>query len=162
MPHRLSPRHANWRIIRTYKYWYSRYNNTIKRLTLEEGLRHWPPPRQFYAQESSFFPVWSRKRGYGLVDSRFSKRRSHPSLFIACWCRVLLYQEEGGSLRPCIDYRGLNVIKIKNRNPLPLMSSAFEPLLQGAKVFTKLDLRNVYHLVRICEGDEWKTAFIGH
>ena len=36
------------------------------------------------------------------------------------------------------------------------MSSAFE-LLQEASVFTKLDLRNAYHLVRIREGDEWKT-----
>ncbi|KAK7926171.1 hypothetical protein WMY93_008481 [Mugilogobius chulae] len=62
------------------------------------------------------------------------------------------------TLRPCIDYRGLNDVTIKNRYPLPLISSAFE-LLQGAKVFTKLDLRNAYHLVRIREGDEWKTAF---
>ncbi len=38
------------------------------------------------------------------------------------------------------------------------MSSAFERL-QGASIFTKLDLRNAYHLVRIREGDEWKTAF---
>ncbi len=38
------------------------------------------------------------------------------------------------------------------------MSSAFERL-QGASIFTKLDLRNTYHLVRIREGDEWKTAF---
>lgn len=39
--------------------------------------------------------------------------------------------------------------------PLPLISFAFE-LLQ---IFTKLDLWNAYHLVCICEGDEWKTAF---
>ncbi len=63
-----------------------------------------------------------------------------------------------GGLRPCIDYRGLNRITVKNRYPLPLMTTAFE-LLQGATIFTKLDLRNTYHLVRIREGDEWKTAF---
>ena len=62
------------------------------------------------------------------------------------------------SLRPCIDYRGLNNITVKNRYPLPLISSAFE-LLQGATIFSKLDLRNAYHLVCIREGDEWKTAF---
>lgn len=67
-------------------------------------------------------------------------------------------EKKDGSLRPCIDYRGLNNITIKNRYPLPLMTTAFE-ILQGATIFTKLDLRNAYHLVRIREGDEWKTAF---
>ncbi|XP_062403850.1 uncharacterized protein LOC134094368 [Sardina pilchardus] len=66
--------------------------------------------------------------------------------------------KKDGGLRPCIDYRGLNKVTVRNRYPLPLMSSAFE-LLQGATTFTKLDLRNAYHLVRIREGDEWKTAF---
>ena len=66
--------------------------------------------------------------------------------------------KKDGSLRPCIDYRGLNDITVKNRYPLPLISSAFEQL-EGASVFTKLDLRNAYHLVRIREGDECKTAF---
>lgn len=66
--------------------------------------------------------------------------------------------KKDGSLRPCIDYSPLNQITIKNRYPLPLMDSAFD-LLQEAKVFTKLDLRNAYHLVRIREGDEWKTGF---
>ncbi|KAG1940759.1 retrotransposable element [Pimephales promelas] len=73
-------------------------------------------------------------------------------------------KKKDGSLRPCIDYRGLNEITVKNRYPLPLMSSAFD-ILQGAKIFSKLDLRNAYHLVRIREGDEWKTAFntpLGH
>jgi hypothetical protein len=47
---------------------------------------------------------------------------------------------------------------VKNRYALPLISSAFEPL-QGATVFSKLDLWNAYHLVWIWEGEEWKTAF---
>ncbi len=44
--------------------------------------------------------------------------------------------KKDGSLRPCIDYRGLNNIRVKNTYPLPLMSSAFERL-QGASIFTK-------------------------
>uniref|UniRef100_A0AAY4DCC8 ribonuclease H n=1 Tax=Denticeps clupeoides TaxID=299321 RepID=A0AAY4DCC8_9TELE len=67
--------------------------------------------------------------------------------------------KKDGGLRPCIDYRKLNAITKKNRYPLPLLNTAFE-LLAGATVFTKLDLRNAYHLVRIREGDEWKTGFI--
>lgn len=67
-------------------------------------------------------------------------------------------EKKDGGLRPCIDYRGLNKITVRNRYPLPLMATAFE-LLQGASIFTKLDLRNAYHLVRIRQGDEWKTAF---
>jgi len=66
--------------------------------------------------------------------------------------------KKDGTLRPCIDYSPLNAITIKNRYPLPLMSSVFNQL-QQARVFTKLDLRNAYHLVRIREGDEWKTGF---
>lgn len=60
------------------------------------------------------------------------------------------------TLRPCLDYRGLNNITVKNKYPLPLLSSAFE-LLHGT-IFTKLDLRNACHLVRIRKGDEWKMA----
>ncbi|KAK3518251.1 hypothetical protein QTP70_034617, partial [Hemibagrus guttatus] len=66
--------------------------------------------------------------------------------------------KKDGGLRPCIDYRGLNKITLRNRYPLPLMATAFE-ILQEASIFTKLDLRNAYHLVCIRQGDEWKTAF---
>lgn len=38
------------------------------------------------------------------------------------------------------------------------MSTVFENL-QGASIFTKLDLRNAYNLVRIIQGDECKMAF---
>ena len=54
-------------------------------------------------------------------------------------------------LRPCIDFRGLNNITIKNKYP-------FESL-EDARIFTKLDLGNTDYLVRVREGDEWKVAF---
>ena len=66
--------------------------------------------------------------------------------------------KKDGTLRPCIDYRGINQMRVRNRYPLPLMNMVFD-LLKRASIFTKLDLRNAYHLVRIKEGDEWKTAF---
>ena len=52
-------------------------------------------------------------------------------------------------------------ITVKNKYPIPLLSSTFEPLTH-ATVFTKLDLCNAHHLVRIREGDEWKTGFNTH
>lgn len=70
-------------------------------------------------------------------------------------------EKKDGSPRPCIDYRGLNAITVKNKYPLPLIDSAFTSL-HGAMVFTKLDLRNAYHLVRIREGNEWKQPSIHH
>ncbi len=66
------------------------------------------------------------------------------------------FVKKDGGLRPCIDY--LNDITIKYRYPLPLVPAALEQL-QQAKYYSKLDLRNAYNLVRIREGDEWKTAF---
>jgi hypothetical protein len=71
---------------------------------------------------------------------------------------VLFVSKKDGSLRMCIDYRKLNDITIKNRYPLPHMLGLLERL-NGAKIFSKIDLRNAYHLLRIKEGDEWKTAF---
>ncbi|KAI2667107.1 Transposon Tf2-6 polyprotein [Labeo rohita] len=67
-------------------------------------------------------------------------------------------KKKDGGLRPCIDYRALNAITVKYRYPLPLVPSALEQL-RTAKIYTKLDLRSAYNLIRIREGDEWKTAF---
>ena len=61
-------------------------------------------------------------------------------------------------LRPCIDYRGLNDITIKDRYPLPLIKDVLEAM-RGSKIFTKLDLRGAYHLLWIWKADEWKMAF---
>ena len=75
---------------------------------------------------------------------------SSPILFVP--------KPHGRGLRLCVDYRGLNRVTIANRYPLPLMSE-LQDRIRGAQFFTKIDLKNGYHLVRIKEGDEWKTAF---
>lgn len=67
-------------------------------------------------------------------------------------------KKKDGSLRPCIDYRGLNEITVKYRYPLPLVPAALEQL-RSAQYFTKLDLRSAYNLIHIRQGDEWKTGF---
>ncbi|KAI2648567.1 Transposon Tf2-8 polyprotein [Labeo rohita] len=67
--------------------------------------------------------------------------------------------KKDGGLRPCIDYRTLNSQIIQQPYLLPLVPAALEEL-RGSQVFTKLDLRSAYNLVRIREGDEWKTAFV--
>ena len=68
-------------------------------------------------------------------------------------------KQKDGELRPCTDYRVLNDVTKKFAYPLPLIPVALEQL-RGAQYFTKLDLRSAYNLVRIREGDEWKTAFV--
>lgn len=62
------------------------------------------------------------------------------------------------SIRLVVDYRYLNSITIKDRYPIPLIGNLTDQLGK-AKIFTKMDLRYGYHLARIAEGDEWKTAF---
>jgi hypothetical protein len=71
---------------------------------------------------------------------------------------VLFVKKKNGSLRLCVDFRALNRITKKDRYPLPLINDLLD-VPRRARHYTKLDLRHAYHLVRVAQGDEWKTAF---
>ena len=71
---------------------------------------------------------------------------------------ILFVPKKNGKLRLCVDYRHLNNITVKNRYPLPLISELRDRLCK-AKWFTALDLKGAYNLIRMKEGEEWKTAF---
>ncbi|KAL0553666.1 hypothetical protein IC582_007567 [Cucumis melo] len=71
---------------------------------------------------------------------------------------VLFVKKKDGSMRLCIDYRELNKVTVKNRYPLPRIDDLFDQL-QGATVFSKIDLQLGYHQLRIKDGDVPKTAF---
>lgn len=71
---------------------------------------------------------------------------------------VMFVPKKNGKLRLVVDYRKLNDITVKDRTPLPLINE-LKDRLHGMKVFTALDLKGAYNLIRIAKGEEWKTAF---
>ncbi|KAJ8359221.1 hypothetical protein SKAU_G00157460 [Synaphobranchus kaupii] len=122
------------------------------------GALEFALPAGVPAEYSDLAEVFSKQRATRLPPHRLYD--CAIELYPASAVFFFVKKKDEG-LRPCIDYRGLSDITIKNRYPLPLMNSTFEHL-QGASVFSKLDLRNAYNLVCISEGDEWKTAFNTH
>ncbi len=66
---------------------------------------------------------------------------------------MLFVKKPDESLRLCVNYRGLNEITVKNNYPLPLLSETLNRFAH-ARHFTKIDIRNVYHRIRIRKGDE--------
>nr|GFA15747.1 putative reverse transcriptase domain-containing protein [Tanacetum cinerariifolium] len=88
-----------------------------------------------------------------LTDKGFIRPSSSP------WgAPVLFVKKKYGSFRMCIDYRELNKLTVKNRNPLPRIDDLFDQL-QGSSVYLKIDLRSGYHQLRVQEEDIPKTAF---
>ena len=71
---------------------------------------------------------------------------------------MLFVKKKDGTLRLCIDYRELNKVTIRNKYPLSRIDDLFDQL-QGATVFSKINLRSGYHQLRIKGKDVPKTAF---
>ncbi|TYJ99713.1 ty3-gypsy retrotransposon protein [Cucumis melo var. makuwa] len=71
---------------------------------------------------------------------------------------VLFVKKKDGSMRHCFDYRELNMVTVKNRYPLPKIDDLFDQL-QGATVFSKIDVCSSYHQLRIRDSDIPKTNF---
>ncbi|KAJ2903487.1 hypothetical protein MKZ38_009886 [Zalerion maritima] len=57
---------------------------------------------------------------------------------------ILFVSKKDGTLRLCVDYRGLNEVIIKNRYPLPLINEIMDRV-SGATVFSKIDLKDAYY-----------------
>ena len=81
-----------------------------------------------------------------MVDN-LSKRFISPSSATFA-SPILIVRKSDGGLRFCVDYRKLNSITRKDRYPLPLVDELMERL-SVAKIFTKLDIRQGFHRIRL-------------
>ena len=71
---------------------------------------------------------------------------------------VIFVSKPDGSLRMCVDYRALTAQTVKDEYPIPRIDDLLDRL-QGASVFSSLDLQSGYHQIRIAPDDVPKTAF---
>jgi len=119
-------------------------------IKLEEGQGL--PVKKIYAlSQDELEELWNyiKQNGErGWIRETYSDRGS-PIMFV---------KNKDGKLRLCVDYRALNYVTKNDRYPLPLIGEALDRL-RTAKYYTKLDIKDAYHNVRIKEGDEWKTTF---
>ncbi|CAI7932064.1 unnamed protein product [Closterium sp. NIES-54] len=58
----------------------------------------------------------------------------------------------------CIDYRALNAATVKNRFLVPRVDDLLDAV-QGTRVFSEIDLRSIYHQIRVVPEDQDMTEF---
>lgn len=112
-------------------------------------------------------PVYQRARRLSLIE------REKVNAHISEWLRdgivqpslsdyaspVVLVDKKNGKTRLCVDYRQLNKKIVRDRFPLPLIEDQLD-LLQNARYFSTLDLRNGFFHVPIDKNSQKYTAFI--
>lgn len=76
-------------------------------------------------------------------------------------CNVVVVKKKDQSNRVCIDYRPINKKTIKDRFPSPTIDDILD-CLQGADVFSTLDLKNAYFHIPVAEESQKYLAFTTH
>ncbi|WVZ89383.1 LOW QUALITY PROTEIN: hypothetical protein U9M48_035798 [Paspalum notatum var. saurae] len=92
------------------------------------------------------------------IDELLEKGFIRPSTSPWASPVLLVEKKDTKDKRMCVDYRALNKVTVKNKYPLPRIDDLFDQL-QGACVFSKIDLRSGYHQLKIRPSDIPKTAF---
>jgi len=92
------------------------------------------------------------------VNKQLAKGYIHPSKSPYA-APFFFIKKKSRELRPIYDYRELNKWTIRNHYLLPLISELIYQL-RGCDRFTKFDIRNGYHNLKIKLEDIWKGAFL--
>ncbi|KAA3466055.1 DNA/RNA polymerases superfamily protein [Gossypium australe] len=94
---------------------------------------------------------------YKMAPTELQQGFARPS-FSPWGAPVLFVKKKYGSMRMFIDYRQLNKVTIKNKYPLSRIDDLFDQL-NGATMFSKIDLRSGYYQLQVKDSDVPKTTF---
>ena len=123
---------------------------TDHKIEIKEGAR--PPAQQIRRMSQPHLEELTRQipmyMDYGWVRRSISPYGAN----------VTFAAKKDGSKRLCVDYRQLNLITVADKYPLPRLDAMMDRFSK-AQYFTKMDLSQGFHQIRIAPGDEHKTAF---
>ena len=77
------------------------------------------------------------------------------------WASPILVPKKDGSTRFCIDYRALNAVTVTDAYSLPSIQDIFD-FLEGATIFSTIDLTSGYWQIPMHPDSVGKTAFCTH
>jgi hypothetical protein len=86
------------------------------------------------------------------LNKNFEKEYIQRSINLISAPILFVFKKDGG-FRLYVNYRNFNKITIKNRHSLPLIKKTLNRL-NGAAVYTKFDLKNIYYKICIRKGSE--------
>lgn len=136
----------------------------------QEDLPHGLPPKREVDHEIEILPNSSppHRPLYQLSPAELVAAREHVDNLLRSGkirpskspygSPIFFVKEPGQALRGVVDYRGLNRITKRNNAPLPRCDEMFDRLGK-ARFFSKLDLKTVFHLIRLRLSDIGKTVF---
>lgn len=108
-------------------------------------------------QQSYRIPYTKRETVNTCIDEMLRDKVIQPSH--SPWASpILLVPKKDGSVRFCVDYRKLNSVTRKDAHPLPHIKDVFDSL-QGATIFSTLDLKSGYWQVPMSPESIPRTAF---
>ena len=104
----------------------------------ERSMAPWGPIYPLSEEELRTLREWLTEMEKTGKIKRSTSPAGSPILFVP--------KPHGRGLHLYVDYRALNRITIPNRYPLPLMQE-LQDRVQGAQWFTKINLKNGFHLI---------------
>jgi hypothetical protein len=124
------------------------YDHAIDLITVERPP--WGPRYALSEKELEVLKEWLKE----MLETGEIRRSKFPAAVLI----LFVPKAHGRGLQVYVDYRGFRKITITYRYPLPIMSELQDRVCES-KIFTQIDLNSGYLMMRIKEGDEWKTAF---